>query len=436
MKLYPAYFQNLSINERNAFRLHFIYSILEGFVAGIFALNEYVFVKSLKGSNMQLGLLFQFSVVVYVFLILFNEILKRIQNKKKLLRITAIVTRLPLILLFLFPSSVQEVANSTWHYLFLAIFFVYFLASPVIFPAINLFLKNVYKHEHFGKLYSYATTWNKVVMLIVTFLYGMWLDADMMAFRYVFVFVALAGIGSVFILSKIEYKTKEIQRESLPIFKSIRSSITRMMRILKENRPYLHFEGGFMLYGFAFMISVTVITLYFDRALHLNYTSVAFYKNAYNIISILMIPFFGRLIGRIDPRHFAAITYSAIMLFILSLAMIEFFPISYNIWGLKLYVMMIPYVLFHSVFAATMALLWSIGSAYFCKSSDAGDYQSVHLSLTGMRALFAPTSGVIIYEWFGFFTTFIFAVIALAFAVLLMLWSYKKHGKIYKTEIK
>jgi nitrogen fixation-related uncharacterized protein len=86
---------------------------------------------------------------------------------------------------------------------------------------------------------------------------------------------------------------------------------------------------------------------------------------------------------------------------------------------------MIPYLIFHSIFAATMALLWSIGSAYFCEKQQAGDYQSVHLSLTGLRAVFAPTSGVIIYELFGFFVTFMLAIAALLIAIILMFWSYR-----------
>ena len=120
------------------------------------------------------------------------------------------------------------------------------------------------------------------------------------------------------------------------------------------------------------------------------------------------------------------ITFASIMLFILSLALTDFFPQNIEILGIKLYYTMIPYLIFQSIFAATMSLLWSIGSAYFCRSNEAGDYQSVRLSLTGLRAVFAPTSGVIIYELFGFFTTFMLAVGALLIAISLMFWSYRK----------
>jgi len=89
-------------------------------------------------------------------------------------------------------------------------------------------------------------------------------------------------------------------------------------------------------------------------------------------------------------------------------------------------------VLFHSVFAATMSLLWSIGSAYFCKNEDAGNYQSVHLSLTGVRALFAPLIGVFFYETIGFFYTFLIAMISLLLGILIMIWSYSREKGLAK----
>lgn len=423
-------FLKITLNkiEQKTLNLHVWYSVIEGFIAGILALNEFVFIKSLKGNNYQLGLLFQFSVILYVFLIFLNEVLKRIKDKKKLLRFTAIITRLPLVLLLFFPKSAQEIISQPfYHFIFLGIFFVYYMAMPIIYPNINLFLKNSYRNEHFGRLYGYATSVNKIVMLVVTFLYGILLDYDGFAFTYVFPFVAIGGIISVYLLSLIDYDVENAVVEVKEAFLvSIKRSFNNMIGILKKNKAYLHFEIGFMFYGFAFMISITVITIYFDKALHLNYSSVAFYKNIYNIISIALLPFFGKLIDKIDPRKFAIITWISIMLFILSLALTDFFPQHFYIYKIKIYYTMIPYLIFHSIFAATMALLWSIGSAYFCEKKQAGDYQSVHLSLTGLRAVFAPTSGVIIYELFGFFVTFMLAIAALLIAIILMFWSYHK----------
>ena len=197
--------QKLEPSEKKAFRLHMIYSAIEGIILGVLALNEYVFIHSLRGSNYQLAFLFQFSVVLFIFLFVFNQFRKSIGNKRKMLQITGLATRLPLLLLFLIPASASAIqGESVWHYLFMFIFLIYFLGNIIILPAINVLLKTNYKHENFGKLYSYATSLNKIIILIATFAYGLLLDADNFAFRYVFPVVGILGVISLFILARID----------------------------------------------------------------------------------------------------------------------------------------------------------------------------------------------------------------------------------------
>lgn len=425
MKLF---FPNMGLNsnERYTFRIHAVYMAVEGVILGVLALNEFVFIKSLQGSNYQLGFLFQFSMVVFLFLVLINEFIKRVQNRKKLLRVVALLTRLPLLFLLFFPdNSEQMLANNYYHYIFLGIFLIYFSGNIVIYPNINFLLKTNYQHQHFGKLYSYATSINKIVMLFVTFVYGYLLDFNNFSFVYIIPLIGVLGVISVFILSNIKYPENEPTDYHLSIYQSVKRSILEMKHILSTNIPYKHFEMGFMFYGFSFMISVTVITIYFYEHLDLNYASVAFYRNAYNILAIILLPFFGKVLGKIDPRKFAVITYSAIVLYIFFLMMTTYFPYSFETYDITIYYTLIFYIVFHGVFAATMVLLWNIGSAYFCKPEEAGTYQSIHLSLTGARALAAPLFGVLFYEMFGFTLTFSLAIASLLAAIGLMLWSYR-----------
>ncbi len=418
--------KSLSPQQRSAFYKHTAYMLLEGVILGVLALNEFVFVKSLKGSNYQLGFLFQFSMIVFLFLILINEFLKRVKNRKKLLRIVGWVTRLPLALIFFFPRDYHQIETQNYfHYIFLALFLLYYLGNIFIYPNINYLLKNNYDHKNFGKLYSYATSLNKIVMLVVTFVYGYLLDINNFAFVYVFPVVAVLGVGSLYILSSIPAPAAKVDA-STGIWQGVKQSVSEMIRILKTNKPYQHFEAGFMLYGFSFMISVTVITLYFYDALNLNYSSVAFYRNAYNILAIVMLPFFGKLLGNIDPRKFAAFTFASLGMYISAVLLTQWFNGNFVVWDITVYYTLIFYILFHGVFAATMSLLWNIGSAYFCKPEEAGTYQSLHLSLTGIRAIPAPLLGVFFYEQFGFTVTFSIAALFAFSAVALMIWSYRR----------
>ena len=423
------FFKNLSLNyhEKKVFRLHLVYMAIEGVILGVLALNEFVFIKSLLGTNYQLGFLFQFSMIIFLFLVFINELLKRVKNRKKLLRLTALVTRLPLLLVLFFPQDAETIlSQNIYHYIYLGLFLIYFSGNIVIYPNINFLLKTNYRHQNFGRLYGYATSFNKIIMLVVTFVYGYLLDYDNYIFVYVIPLIGLLGVASGFVLASMSSSMESITETKKTILQSVKNSMLEMRNILKRNVPYRHFELGFMLYGFSFMISVTVITIYFYESLNLNYSSVAFYRNSYNILAIVLLPFTGRLLGNIDPRKFAAVSYASIAIYIFFLMTTTWFPFNFEFLGITVYYTLILYVIFHGVFAATMVLLWNIGSAYFCKSEEAGTYQSLHLSLTGARAVFAPLLGVLFYELFGFTVTFSIAIVSLLVAMWLMRWSYRK----------
>ncbi|MFN2395781.1 MAG: MFS transporter, partial [Bacteroidales bacterium] len=220
--------------EKKAFVLHMSYSFLEGIIAGLIILNEFVFVKSLLGTNYQLAVLFQFSMAVFLLLIFMNEWLKRIRNKRNVLRRAALLSRLPLLLLLFFPRSPENLGgDSVYHYIFLAIFLVYYLGNTVIWPTINLFLKTSYRHENFSRLFSYATTLNKIVMMITTFAYGWLLDIDNYIFVYIFPIAAVLGVLSVFLLSLIPYQVDKVEVKEKGFWNSVRESALGMVRILR-----------------------------------------------------------------------------------------------------------------------------------------------------------------------------------------------------------
>ncbi len=52
-------FAELEINEKKVFGLHLLYSVIEGVLFGVVALNEFVFIKTLNGTKMHLAILFQ-----------------------------------------------------------------------------------------------------------------------------------------------------------------------------------------------------------------------------------------------------------------------------------------------------------------------------------------------------------------------------------------
>lgn len=421
-------FNGLEKNEAKTFRLHLFYSCIDGIAAGALILNGFIFIKSLKGSDVQLALLFQFSLVIFLFAMLANEILRRYTNRQKLLRIIGIVTRMPLVVFAFFPNVTNEGLPSKYHYIFLGVFLLFHLSKIAVIPSINQYLKGNYQSKNFGRLFSYSLSLNKVVILISTFTTGLLLDLNPNSYKYFYPLVGIMGVISIFQLTKIDFVQKDDPVQS-SLWSALLSSFNRIFQILRQNVPFRHLEIGFIIYGFAWMSTHAVITIFYERALDLNYSSVAFYNNAYNIIAIFLLPIFGKLIGKKDPRRFAIITFGSLMMFILFTALTQYYNGYTEFLGIKLYYMLLVAVLFNGLFMASMPILWGIGSSYFCKPYEAADYQSVHMFLTGARALFAPIIGIKLYEWYGFSITYVAGIILLVFAILLMIYSEKRFPK-------
>jgi len=417
--------KKISQLEKQTFTYHFIYSLFDGIIYGILALNEFVLLKSLKGTNLQVSFLFQIPVIVLVFSIFFNELIKRTKHKKNFLNIFTVLTRIPLVLLVFFPNEISKI--TVFHqYSFLFILLIYFFSSPIIFPMINMFLKQAYSNENFGKLYSYATSISKITALIATFLTGYLLDINQFNFKYLYLIIAIGGIISVFILTRIKYEN-QVPISNVSILKSAFDSIKKMNQILKHNKSFLHFQTAFMLYGFAYLGTQGVISLFLSDELQLSYSSLAFYKNGYNTINFLLLPFFGKMISRIDPRKFTIYTFYSLAAYLFFLFITTFFKMSFEIFNIQIYFSVVIAYIFYGVFSAQMGLIWYIGSAYFCENNEVGDYQAIHLTLTGIRGVFAPLFGIYFYLILGYGGVFLFGIGFLIFAIYVLFYSLKKY---------
>lgn len=418
--------KGLDIKEVRTFRLHVTFSFIDGMIRGALLLNEYVFIKSLKGTSYQLSFLFQSSVIVLLLSVIFNELIYRTVRKRRMLRRAGFLTHFPLLILMFFPRSAEiYTANPMYHYIFLFVFFTYYLSYPIVLPTINLFLKNAYSKDNFGRLYGISTSVRQIMMMVFILFFGLLLDNDQFSFTYIFPVLGVLGFFSIVLFSWIEYTPKLLPQFEQGFIQAVLSSFKKMVHILKTNKSYLDFQVAYMFYGFSFMSTKSVINIFYDEALSLNYSSVAFYQNAYNVLAIIMLPFFGRLIGKIDPRKFTVIPFISMAGYIAFTGMSEIIPWHVSLWNIEIYFMLIIATIFFGFFNATMILSWNIGSSYFGSNEQAGDYQSIHLFATGLRGALAPIIGIALYEWFGFSWTFGVAVFMLFVAISILRWSFK-----------
>ena len=418
--------RNLTAKEKITFNIHITYSIMQGIVLGAFVLNEFIFITDMHGSKMKLSILLQFAVIVLLLTTFINEFLKRLKFPMKAIRRLAFLTHLPLLTLTFFPTNPADY-KPIHHSIFLGVFFLFYLNDMIVMPSLNQRLKQNYSHENFGKLYSYASSVNKIVILVIAFSFGILLDHYNFAFTIVYPVLALVGIASVHLLSRLQDEERQIPDTKTGFISAVKKSMKTNFDILKNDKPFLHFQIGFMLYGFGWMITAAVITIYFREVFQMNHQTFSFYKNVfYNIIAIILLPYFGKLLGKIDPRRFGIYTFGSLMLFLFILGIAQHFMWHFNVLGITIFPILILAYLVYSIFAATMALLWYIGSAYFCKNEDVADYQSVHLFLTGLRGIIGFQLGIIFYQSLGFSATFFIAVGLLLLSMGVLAWSEKR----------
>jgi MFS family permease len=417
-------FSGLTLREKVTLKYHITSTILEGLSVGFLGLNEYIFLKSLDAPSYLLGILFQISMVVMLFSVLFNQVIKRFRDKKKLFIVSVWLTRIPLALaMFFTPETRGEVF---FHYFFLSIYLAYCFTTPLIMPVFSMIVKQNYRTENFGRLYSNVAVINKLAGLAAIFIFGFILDRHNYSFRYIYPISAVLSIISAYVFIKIPYKDRTVHLKT-SVAKSVANSFKEMAAIVKKNKPYRDFEAAFMFYGLAFMIFTPVMTIFFEKELHLSYSSVSFYKNQATFFSLLLLPFMGRYISKTDPRKFGNFTFLSLVIFILIFSLTKFYQGYFDIFNIRIYYTLFIAHFFLAVFFASMLLLWDIGSTYFCKSEEVGSYQSIHITMTGFRGLFAPLIGVAVYSYIGYYNTFLIAVFVMLIAMYVMYYSMKKY---------
>ena len=413
-------FSALGATERRVFLILLVMNIVGGLGDGMMAQNELVLLNSLHGTKEMLAFITQVSVMSCLLIMVYNEILKRVRDKRLFLVGVSIASRIPLLLFALYPATAGGVAS--WHaHLFVWLFILIGFLTMMIGPATNAMLKQNFAHENFGVLMSLSTSARTGAALTTTLFSGVVMDADPFALRYVYPFVGLAGIFAAFLLLRIPYQAQTV---AVPTggwhpFRLLRESMATTKRIFRESQTFRDFEFGFVLYGFAMLGTTAIISNMLATELKISYTENGVYRMLAGVVTVLVFPLAGLWIGRLDPRRFLAVTCLIFIGHLTLLAAACFFNPRTLIHGVSLNWVLIAAFVFAGAFAAMIVTAWGLGSAYFCRPDQVADYQSVHVYMTSIRGILAPPIGIgLIWLTGRSWVVLLFGVLALVAAIL------------------
>ena len=196
--------------------------------------------------------------------------------------------------------------------------------------------------------------------------------------------------------------------------------IRNLFRIFKENRPFFRFEINFFLYGMAFMIASPAVPIFLVETLKLDYAPISVAKGlVFYTATILFTPVMGKLHGTGNPTKFCGYLFLSLILYPLLMLSIKYFGVDNNY--LSPDILLYLTFFFFGVAMSGVTLSWNLSSIYYAPPLQVANYQAVHITLTGVRGLFAPFIGYLILKLVSIEATFLVSAFFFLLAGVMML---------------
>ena len=411
--------------ENNTFRLHIISQLFTGIAFGILMLQEVILKKSLNATDFEVTILIFLTSSAFLFSIYGSEIINRSNNQARTIIIMAVFSRMSLIIIPLFESPA---------------FFVFCIAAmsyidSLMKPSWNTVFKHNYTNERRSILYSYASIVYTIAILIVGTLFGYLLDVNYKLYKILFPIAAVFEILSYVNLSKLITMGKNTYPYCGVLFSGhinyrlikdiLILPVRNMFRIFRENKPFFRFEIFFFLYGVAFMIASPAVPIFLVETLKLDYSPISIAKGlVFYTSTILFTPMMGKMHGSGNPTKFCGYLFLSLVFYPLLLISIKIFGVDMNIIGTDT-LLYITFFIF-GILMSGVTMSWNLSSIYYAPHSEVANYQAVHITLTGIRGLFAPFIGYIILRVFSIEATFLVSSFFFLTGGILMLRESRK----------
>lgn len=415
--VYPSY--DFKKRERRTFILHVTAMIFNGLAIGILILQDVILKKSLNASDFEVTLLIYLTSTSFLISIYGSELINRASTRSKAILVMGVVGRLPLLLIPFFESKFYYIG---------AIAFASYIDAMLI-PVWNVIFKHNYTNERRSTLFSYASSVQTATLLIITTLFGYFLDKNEDLYKLMFPISGIFGMLCYYNLAKMmklvpdthEHRITAAMKVDLKTLKDIIIlPLRNTLRICRENKPFLRFEAYFFLYGMAFMIMSVAIPIFLVEQLQLDYTPISVARGLiFHSALIIFTPVMGKLQGSGHPAKFSGYVFLLLMLFPLILIVAGYFSAD-GITDLEMFFFYFCFFLF-GVGMSGVTLSWALGSIFYAPEHEVSNYQAVHVTLTGVRGLFAPLVGYVIIQLFSIELNLLVSSLLFMFAGLMML---------------
>lgn len=402
------------MNRKNVYRTTVSMLLLSALFNGVFngftGIQDIIARKAFGALDWQLMVLTMIWPVTNFLSVWWGKILEQSSNKSKYFWIVAVLGRLSLLVAY-FITSMN---------IYLLIYGTIAFFNGILSPASNSIYQSNLPHDR-SKIFGYTMSIAALMSMVFAWISGRYLDSSEANLRMIFIFVSIAGFISTALLSFIRIEKNQVTYQKKMLKKEIFfTPLKRALQLLKTNKPYAHFQRDFTLYGFGFLSLSPVLPIFMVDNLNLNYTHSFISKGILAQVGFLILsPIFGRLHDNFHPFKFASYSFGAIALFPLLLIITGQF--QNPIFSLA----SIYFTFFVYGFAmSSVNMSWNMSSIHFAGNEDASMYQSLHVTITGIRGLFAPVLGILAKNFIGIYGAFL---MSFCFFVTASVFSYRDY---------
>lgn len=371
--------RRLSAETSRVFRWHMAAAYLEGAFQGCVALIGLLLRKKLQASDAEIALMQSAQTGVMIFSLFWTYVMLR-ADRALLTRMAGTFGRGVFLLCAVIFTPLPLIGVMT----------LFGLGQSLMLPAVGRMLQNSYTNEERGRLFGYITTHTTFVNLTLSLALARTLDHWPEGYRVLLPLGGLAGIGTAWIYAHMLKFTDggaDGEASEAPaggVFALLGEAARQTLAFVRAEREFMRYQRWFFLYGCGFMSAQPLLLILLTDVLHVTYVQGALLQTVIPQLALLLLsPLVGKLYDRANPV--LTMVWSALLLGAFAVVMTQCDSFAIALAGIVLY----------SVAMVGINLSWSLCSLYFAGERRVEPFYSLHVAMTGLRALIAPWLGVL-----------------------------------------
>lgn len=235
-------------------------------------------------------------------------------------------------------------------------------------------------------------TVQSLVMMVATLTMGAAINLHHDAFRWLYPIAGLLGLAGAWIYRGLRIRGhRAMLREERNDRRGSLVNPLHLRHILLEDKPYRQYMTAMFVFGMGNLMVMAPLVIVMKDQFDLDaLQSVLIVTSIPMLMMPAVLPLWSRLLDRVHVVRYRSVHAWAFVSFSGALLLA---CLTNQIW--LLYVAAI----LNGVANGGGVLAWNLGHHDFATPAKAGQYMSVHITLTGIRGICAPLIAIALYEW-------------------------------------